>query len=150
MTTIAWDGKTLAGDTQATSGCVRRRVETKVHRIQSADGNVYLLGCSGMDQDMHVVLDWLRKGMRDEDRPKFDPDSFSAILVPPPHHRIVWRLESRCIPLPIKDPFHALGNGREFAMAAMYLGKSAREAILVAHRFDVDTGNEVVELAVCE
>jgi ATP-dependent protease HslVU (ClpYQ) peptidase subunit len=41
------------------------------------------------------------------------------------------------------ESFHALGSGRDFALAAMYLGKNAREAVEIAMEFDLETGKGV-------
>lgn len=143
MTTIAWDGKTLVGDTQATAACMIRRVASKVFRLTKPDGTVVLFGFSGNDQDMHVVAKWIRGGMLDTDRPKFDPDTFNGLLI---DGSGCFRLESRCMPLPVLERFHAIGNGRDFAMAAMHLGKNAGEAVEVAAAFDIYTSGPFREV----
>ena len=53
------------------------------------------------------------------------------------------KYERSAIPFKIESPFIALGTGREYAMAAMHLGKTAAEAIEVAAHFDSGTGNGV-------
>lgn len=136
MTTIAFDGKTLAGDTQTS---MYRGAATKVHRL--TDGRLY--GACGQLQDAIAVLEWL-EGYGE--KPKVE-DGFHAILIKDGE---CFTLENKLVKVGHGRKIFAVGSGRDFAMAAMHLGKSAREAVLVAHQFDVDTGDEVVDLAVCE
>lgn len=143
MTTIAWDGRTLAGDTQATSSGMVRRLPAKVFRIEKGAGHV-LFGACGLDQDMHLVVQWIAGGMLPIDRPKLDEDSFAGIYI---DSTGACRLESKLIRLPMIDRFHAIGSGRDFAMAAMHLGKSAREAVEVASEFDIYTSGPIIEVS---
>jgi ATP-dependent protease HslVU (ClpYQ) peptidase subunit len=43
-------------------------------------------------------------------------------------------------PLEIEDRFTAMGCGRDYALAAMYLGHDARRAVEVACAIDVNCG----------
>jgi hypothetical protein len=45
-----------------------------------------------------------------------------------------------------EDDFVAVGSGRDYAMAAMALGHTARVGVEIASRFDPGTGNGVDEL----
>jgi hypothetical protein len=56
------------------------------------------------------------------------------------------RMENALIPIPIKEGFHAVGSGRDFALSAMRLGRTAREAIELACEFDVFTGGPITVL----
>jgi ATP-dependent protease HslVU (ClpYQ) peptidase subunit len=45
---------------------------------------------------------------------------------------------------PVNDyKFWAIGSGRDFALAAMEMGATAEEAVLLASKFDRKTGNVV-------
>lgn len=50
--------------------------------------------------------------------------------------------------MPTARKFHAVGSGRDYALAAMHLGLSARDAVGVAMEFDLNTGGELQEVAV--
>lgn len=50
---------------------------------------------------------------------------------------------------PVREKFVADGSGRDFALSAMHLGKSAREAVAFAARFDVYTGGGVDAFDLC-
>lgn len=132
MTTIAWDGKTLAGDRRITSGTVTYST-TKIRRTQ--DGR--LIGATGDFGVCSEMLDWLEKGGK---RPNCqDSDRWASALEVMPdgscwmHNRDSrWRVE---------DPFVAVGSGRDYAMAVMALGHDSAKAIEIATRFDPGTGN---------
>lgn len=143
MTTIAWDGKTLAGDTQATRASLRNYCESKVFRITTNEGAHVLLGCSGGEAESMQIVEWLKADRAEMLKPKLDADSFTGILV---DKSGVYRLDSRLHPLKLMEAFHAVGNGRDFAIAAMHLGCSAREAVELAAVYDVFTGGPITEV----
>lgn len=134
MTTIAWDGQFLAGDRRGNSAGMAYEV-TKVRRTQ--DGR--LLGFCGDIGVGMLMLDWLEKGgTRPEQQ---DSDRWVTVLEIDPdgtcwcHGRDSrWRIE---------QGFFAIGSGRDFALAALALGKNAAEAVELAARFDTGTGNGV-------
>lgn len=47
----------------------------------------------------------------------------------------------------VDSAFHAVGSGRDFAIAAMHYGKSAREAVELACLYDVSTGLPLTEIS---
>jgi len=51
--------------------------------------------------------------------------------------------EASLKPYPIKDKFYAIGSGAAYALAAMALGKSPKEAVEIAAMFDPGTGGEI-------
>lgn len=145
MTTIAWDGRTLAGDRRGNAGGMAYEL-SKIRR--TADGR--LLGFSGDIGVGMLMLDWLEAvppggGPRP---PQQDTDRWATVLEITPdgacwcHGRDrSWRIE---------QPFFAIGSGRDFALAAMALGRSAAEAVDLAARFDTGTGNGVDALPLAE
>lgn len=133
MTTIAWDGKTLAADTRGTAGGMPWQT-IKASRLK--DGRLY--GGSGALEDVEAVRTWLETG---GDKPAVK--DFVAILI---EDGQCFRLEDKLIKMPVKSPFHAIGSGRDYAIAAMHLGKTAREAVELACLYDVYTAAPVTEL----
>lgn len=137
MTTIAWDGRTLAGDQLADRGGLQHMVTTKVWRLD--DGRLY--GGSGDWPDVIAVRDWLNGK---SDKPTVISD-YAGILV---------GLDGSCeivgarvdVRHPAPFPFFAVGSGRDYAIAAMHLGCSAAAAISVARLYDTYTGGEIIEL----
>lgn len=134
MTTIAFDGRTLAGDTQHS---MFRGNGEKVFCLN--DGSLF--GSCGQIQDGAAVREWLASG---GEKPKVE-DGFHAIFVKDGR---LYSLENKLVHLEQRRPFFAIGSGRDYAMAAMFLGKTAADAVRVAHEFDVDTGDAVTELSI--
>lgn len=131
MTTIAWDGKTLAADSLA-HGEFKLRV-CKLHRLASGE----IFGAAGSCQEILAVLAWLHGG---GDKP-LDLECFEGLIVAPSGGAEV--LGTRLMRNPVLDPFYALGSGAPFAIAAMACGKTAAEAVRVAIRFDPGSGGRV-------
>lgn len=140
MTCIAWDGETLAADRQASLGSLRI-VTTKIMRLP--DGS--LCGGSGDGPMIRALMQWAIDGMSETDFPEGNKDVEADLL-----H---IALDKTCNlytanrhPLRIEQPFMATGSGRDFAMAAMYLGKTASEAVAVAAALDTGVGHDIDEL----
>ena len=136
MTTCAWDGHTLAADTRNTSRGLPFQ-STKAFRLK--DGRLY--AGSGSAEDSQAVKAWLESGA---DKPKVE--NFVGIVIG--HDGSIWRYEDKLVAFQINEPFHAIGSGRDFAIAAMSLGKTARDAVELASRFDIYTGGPITELRI--
>jgi ATP-dependent protease HslVU (ClpYQ) peptidase subunit len=142
MTTIAWDGQTLAADRQATNGYMRFPC-TKIRRLPSGDIVAYV----GTESSGEALLVWYANGA--------DPGKWPITQGKEDWARLVVAsragarsYEAQPHALPVECPFMAWGSGRDFAMAAMHLGKSAREAIEIACVFDTGSGLGVDALEV--
>lgn len=138
MTCIAWDGKTLAADKAGTNSGYRRTV-TKIYRVP--DG---LVGFAGDASRAMALLQWFRGGRVIADYPEFqkdaeaavgcifiskDGESYSYLYTPYPELR--------------EDRFDSIGSGRDYALAAMYLGHDSRKAVEVACALDNGCGNGI-------
>ncbi len=142
MTCIAWDGKTLAADKRACFGGTINTV-TKIRRI----GQV-LVGGSGETSFIGAMFDWIEKGRVHKDFPdsQRDKDDWQPVIVieadgtPSIYERT---------PFPVRNEntFLAIGSGRDYARAAMHLGKTAREAVEVAIALDIGCGNGIDTLS---
>lgn len=140
MSTIAFDGKTLAADRRMS--CTNGIYEC----CKVLDEGDYFTAGTG---DASLVLDlaaWFRGGRLAQHFPttartKENGDVNGCLLV-------VWRsgrierYEGSPFPIVYMGPV-AFGSGGDFARAAMYCGKTAAEAVAIAALFDKDTGNGV-------
>lgn len=141
MTTIAWDGKTLASDTLAVSGgYVKRRVQ-KIFRLDNGD----LFAAAGGYDELLSAYRYLNTS--EDMKPTLE--DFVGLLIRAVDGK-AYRLEAAMVPSPILEPFHALGSGRDFAMMAMHLGKTAREAVELAMLFDAHTGGVIESMELPE
>lgn len=148
MTTIAFDGKTMAADTLATdSWGMRERTLGKIW------ANKYLLiGCAGNAGQiarwlMHLGIDTTIEDLVRDGYPSFIADGNDpTLLVVDRLSGAIYRHASGAFLRSHHQQF-AVGSGRDFALAAMSLGQTAREAVQLAAQFDVNTGSEVIEFA---
>jgi hypothetical protein len=138
MTTIAWDGTSVAADTQITCEGMRRRS----HKLTVTDTWIY--GHTGMEADCERVARWVLAGA-DLDRPPDldDGEGAHGLLVNRTTGEVFTLAGKNAVPRKIEEAFHATGSGRDYAVAAMALGKTAAEAVSLAARFDVFTGEPV-------
>lgn len=132
MTTIAWDGKTLAGDRQRACGNTPVPT-TKVFRATKRnDPCMVAYGCAGDSNDCIAFQEWVRGG----EKPAFK--SLAVLAVDEAGHP--WYMDEGAKWWPIGRPVWAVGSGADYAIGAMAAGKSAREAVEIATEWDVHTG----------
>lgn len=136
MTIIAWDGKTLAADRRGTSAGLPVSVK-KIHRV----GDL-LVGISGSAGEAQACLDWIVKGRDPEKYPDCQQGEKRGYLLVVEEGK-AYEYERTPYPIPVLEPFTATGDGRDFALAAMHLGCSAKEAVEVACHFNVFCGNGI-------
>lgn len=139
MTTIAFDGKTMACDTRVTGDHIYN-TDTKIY-----ENEFVVIGIAG-NAEAGILL------VKDDSIlvPKHYDFDFSAL---------VWvkDIETLCkvefykswdcalsSVVHIADGFAAVGSGAPYALAAMYLGNTATRAITVAAQFDTNTGGKII------
>lgn len=145
MTTIAWDGITLAADSQADNGGLIMPV-SKLYRGQMDDGTPFIFGGAGDLSQCVELFSWIKtltaKNCRITPFPKYQANTFEPSCVV-----VVAGLGAHILAGSIINPvmrrFHACGSGRDYAMMAMHLGKSALEAVGLACEFDTFSGGNV-------
>lgn len=138
MTTIAWDGKTLAADTLSTCSGIRSAYHAKIWR----EGRL-LIGGAGSRTVTLQFRDWVRTGMKGAC--PLTKDIGNVFVVTPDGTGVMWCDDG---------PFHmdnepwALGSGEQFALGAMAAGKTAEEAVAIAALYDTCTGGDVTALKI--
>ena len=135
MTTIACDGKTLAGDKQVTTGGTAT-LTTKVFKVKTKKGTV-LAGYSGDLADGQAFIEWLKKG--ENELP--DMSVLNALVIKKNGSVKVYHdaQKGRAADMGTLDMW-ALGSGCDYALGAMKFGATAKEAIEIASELDVNTG----------
>lgn len=138
MSVIAWDGTTLAADKRMSNGTLIRTT-TKIFRAREA-----LVGYTGDADCGEAMLAWFEAGANKAEFPETqrDKDLWAGLLVIW-EDGTIWKYERTPHPLRLPPQQFAVGSGRDFALAAMHLGKSAAEAVEVAIHFDSGCGNGV-------
>lgn len=136
MTVIAFDGQTLASDKRAVTGKCKVASIKKIHKLR--DGSYAAI--SGTTFAGMILIDWINRGAKIDDYPIEDDVDVSIIVVTP--QGVLYQYDGP-IALKLDTPFYAIGSGREYALAAMYLGCDARQAVEVANALDQGCGNGV-------
>ena len=132
MTTIAWDGKTLAADRCSWSGGSRRQVR-KVFKIKMVNGHTYLVAFAGSAEFAHAVMDWMTgKAKTVPDCTAFNVDQDSACAVVIDSKKRVWLLGARLRYMRMLERKFTIGAGQEFAWGALEAGATARRAVMIA------------------
>lgn len=138
MTTVAWDGETLAADSQSTTGTVRGTA----HKIAKNNAGFVIAGC-GSYAVISAWIAWVLSGLPPEAQPSGVEDS-TVLIVDPKGRARLFADAAVAQPLPRKQ--WAIGSGSDLALGAMAMGADARTAVKVAAKFDVYTGGKIVVL----
>ncbi|HEX3156721.1 MAG TPA: hypothetical protein VHV32_18980 [Candidatus Angelobacter sp.] len=141
MSIVVWDGRTLAADKRATNGSMVFTT-TKIRLLERNSGDV-LLGWTGEQDSGEMVAKWYADGAEPREWPdcQKDKDLWSRLIVV--NKAGVWFYERQPLPVRVEDAYAAWGSGRDFALAALRLGKSAVEAVEIACHFDSGCGNGI-------
>lgn len=113
---------------------------TKAHRL--ADGSLFA-SCGALENNA-AVRQWLNG---DGEKPVMDKDDdFDGVVIKPDGS--AWMLNRKLHLIAIESPYFSTGSGRDFALVALRMGKTAREAVELAAEFDIWTGMGVTELSI--
>lgn len=140
MTTIAFDGKTMACDTRVVCGSNYYNTDTKIY-----ENDAYVIGVAG-DAGVGDIL----VGDRGILAPKHYDFDFEALVFVKDTQKLYkvafyksWDCALSSV-IPVADKFSAVGSGSPYALAAMYLGNTATRAVTVAAEFDMNTGGKII------
>ena len=139
MTVIAWDGKTLAADKQSTCAGYGTTV-TKIHRTEAG-----IVGFAGSASHARALIAWFNSGAALDRWPASRETSNwadSLLIMPNGEVREYAGSGGGHYEL-VEDAFTAMGGGRDYALAAMYLGHSAEKAVQVACELDITCGKGI-------
>jgi len=142
MTVIAWDGTTLAADKQMSCG----NTTSIVTKICYVPEHRAIVGACGSIAQLQEFLAWFKNGQKIDNYPKNmnNKDEFaSGIAI---KDDCAYLYQESPYPTYIESPFFAIGSGRDFAIAAMHCGKTAKEAVEIASLYDAYCENGVDEI----
>jgi len=141
MSTIAYDGKSIAFETQCGYG---NRIDPyaweKVRKIEGSV-NYAFAGGVGMTDIVDEFIDWITNG---GEYPKLcldraDDSTFIAVT----HDGELHEFERRDQPALKTRKIDAFGSGAMYAMGAMHAGASAHDAVLIASKCDPYSNDDV-------
>lgn len=136
MTTIAWDGKTLAAD----RCCGGWKNVSKIFKLK--DGR-YAAGCGNSYHALCAVVAWMNAGSKADSRPDIPADDAPDMIVIDKKGVVSWVIWPYVNGVALTEPFFAVGSGSEFALGAMAAGANARRAVEIACRFDASSGQGI-------
>lgn len=135
MTTVAWDGHTMAADTLLAASNVRDGAFTKI--VKRKDGA--LCGCAGAAAKAYGFHKWFLAGEKRE-HPCIGEEGFNALVVRPDKQLMLYDQVGR---FEFKSKYTAIGTGFEIALGAMAVGGSAADAVSAAMEHDSNTGGSI-------
>lgn len=147
MTTVAWDGLTMAADSGASSphGCLNRvvklgMVELTKPRPFIGNPSHVLFGIAGHPEAFQLTVEFL-SGESDVLELGTDDDTVAEVLMASADGAWLWS-GARPIPL-IGGAKAAIGSGAKAALGAMFVGANAVRAVEVACAIDTDSCDPV-------
>lgn len=133
MSVVAYDGRTLAADCQATNVDMRTRV-SKMLKTPRA-----VLAWVGDHERGLVLADWYCNGAKPEDWPAFQrTDKWCRLVAMTPTG--LYEYEQEPFAQRVTDRHFACGSGRDYAIGAMAAGASAVRAVEIASQYNVYCG----------
>lgn len=140
MTTIAFDGKTMACDTRVVCGSNCYNTDTKIY-----ENDTYVIGVAGDAGVGAMLIDF--PGILRAQHYDFDFEAMVLVKDTEKVYKVAFYKSWDCAlssVIPIADSFAAVGSGSPYALAAMYLGNTATHAITVAAQFDTNTSGKII------
>lgn len=133
MTTIAYKDGVIAHDGQVTAGHII--MCSNAIKSNIVNGTAFFMAGSDSDEKQFIYA-----YLNDEKLPKIsDLQCFivrnGMVLLSSSESRIIWSCEASKI--------DAIGSGRDFALAAMDLGLSAKDAVEAACKRDIYSGGKI-------
>lgn len=145
MTTIAFDGKTMACDTRVVCGSNCYNTDTKIYENDFA-----VIGVAGDAGVGDILVGDIIVGGRGILVPKHYNFDFEALVFVKDTEKVYkvafyksWDCALSSV-IPIADSFAAVGSGSPYALAAMECGYSAHGGVAVASKFDTNTGGKII------
>lgn len=129
MTTGTWDGVRISADTRSiTDDTIDQGPCQKIFQKKG----VYCAVAGDLGAAKKAAL-WLLG--RKKNKPKLEDEEFEIILVSKDRQEYY---DESLVALELPTP-HAIGSGKQPALAAMLAGENGREAIRIAARIDPNT-----------
>jgi ATP-dependent protease HslVU (ClpYQ) peptidase subunit len=145
MTVVAWDGKTLAADKASTMAGSARSVR-KIHIVP--DG---IVGFAGDECSAMTLKHWFDNGRIVDNWPECQTGEDAAMAFFVDWNGKTFHYGNSPHATPGEDKTYAMGSGSDYAMAVLYHGMSAVQAVETAIALDCYCGRgvDVLNLTDC-
>lgn len=144
MTTVVYKNGCLAFDSRLVEDNICTGTIVKGRHTK----NLLMAGC-GACEDIVAVFDWLEAGGGEENKKKFGlaREVKCQVLTINKNGEVI-SYEGQLYPMKTNSPWYALGSGSDVALGALEMGATAKEAVQVASKYDVNTGGTVHTLSI--
>lgn len=136
MTTIAWDGKEVACDSIVTAGGGYTVPGERAKKVLELPDGTLFCG-SGHYSNVLRVYEWMCNGKKD---PAPTVKDVAFLLVTASGCEF---MDENLLPEPLTTRYYSIGSGQDFAHTAMELGKTAKQAVAIAMKFDRKSGGQI-------
>jgi len=143
MTTVVYKNGTLAFDSKITEG--------NIHTCNASKGrqtkNMLMAGAGDLE-DLVAAFDWLEAGGSEVTKKDYNLLRIvNCDIITINKHGEVFHYSGSLYPVKTTAPWFALGSGQELAMGALEMGATAKEAVQIAAKYDVNTGGTIHTLS---
>lgn len=139
MTTIAVNKTGMAADGRA---CLDSQIATE-RAVKLYEDEDYIYGGAGDYISMSEAIGFLTGRISEDEVPETEED-FNLVRLDKKTGKISFTNKT-LVWLEIDPPF-AIGSGAGFAIGAMASGKSPKEAVKIACKFDAASGGKITEI----
>jgi len=136
MTTIAWDGVSLAADTQLSSADT---IVGSTEKIIKLKANLWI-ATTGYHSETGIFKEWVLHGQPQNDKPKISEEFAAFILT----SKGLFEYDFLLYPMEVTNKC-AIGSGSDWAIAAMDFQCNAAAAVRYASQRDVYT-NSIIQI----
>lgn len=145
MTTIVWDGKTLAADGRMTAGnkiVEDNRAKIFIDTVNKLRGATVICYALAGSADMtYRIGEWIAAGCphtTEEGKPIDWGEAYFELIIVTTESVFMYHSESN----DLLEIFHkvVLGSGGEFAQTALHMGKDARASVKIGAEMDLFSG----------
>lgn len=134
MTTVAYDGVSMAADRCSTMGIIKLLSDSKLARVKVPGRGEFVIGVAGDSYFADALLAALQAGSDVPDVTRYGnaDHPYGTVALAASRRRGVWLINGLGDWLPVHQKLVSIGSGCEFAMGAMAAGATARTAVLLA------------------
>ena len=139
MTTIVYRDGMMSADSRAYrggKGWLGTKVKVYKHKGVLVGSSSSVVGLT------ELIKKWIMSDSPDELLRLVPPDSHIDILAVYPNGEAMF-MDTSLLPAYVVNEYYAIGSGNEYAMGALAMGASSKEAVRVAAMFDPFTGNKI-------
>lgn len=128
----------MAADRRSAEGNSKVGSASKIFKV-----NGHLIGFSGRADTAALLRYWFENGAKPEEWPDpYDDETDCSMIVVTPDNQVMY-YERFPVPLVMENEYFALGSGRDYALAALELGCNPEQAVEVACKLDLFSGNGI-------